>query len=135
MVEDVAPRTHFQGLPGPTITLRVMTSRQDLREEQPSGCPSTGGKASFEADAIQQYGRQDKVRIVGLDDGGNNEDPYEDVITVVEYCGESLKGVKIRVFHRLFSRKGGKRPFIARFVRKEKKIELIRKKNPAISIG
>ena len=93
-----------------------------------TGTPQLEGRARFEADAMQQYGRRDNVRIVGLDDGGSNEDPYEEVIKVACYCGVNVKRDDISVCHRLPSRNGGKRPLIARFVRREKKIELMRNK-------
>ena len=49
------------------------------------------------------------MRIVVLDDGGSNEDPYKEGIKVAGYCGVSLKGDNISVCHRLLSKNGGKR--------------------------
>ena len=37
------------------------------------------------------------MRIIGLDDGGSNEDPYEELIKVAGYCGVSLKRNNISV--------------------------------------
>ena len=86
------------------------------------------GQANFKADAIQQYGRRDNVRIVGLDDGGCNEDPCDEVINVAGLSGESFEREDIKVCHRLLFRNGDKRPLIAGFVRREKKIKLMRNK-------
>ena len=44
---------------------------------------------------------------------------------MASYCGVRLKTDDIRVCHRLPSRNGGKRPLIARFFRRDKKIELM----------
>ena len=83
--------------------------------------------ARFEADVIEQYGRRDNIRIVGLEDGGNTEDPYQEVVKVAQYCGVKLQKEDISICHRLPSR-NGKRTLIARFVRREKKIEMMRNK-------
>ena len=86
----------------------MLTDKISERSSQ-AGAPVVDGETSFVANAVQQYGRQYNVRIVGLDDGGSNEDPYEEVIKVAAYSGVSLKREDISVCHRLTSRNGGKR--------------------------
>ena len=93
-----------------------------------AGSPVLEGQTNFEPNANQQYGRQKNVRLVGLDDGGSNEDSYEALTKVAGYRGVSLKRNNISVCHRQLSRNGGKWSLIARFVRGEKKMELMRNK-------
>ena len=88
--------------------------------------PVLKGQASFKADTIHQYGRRDNVRIVGLDDGGSNEDLCDEVINVAGLSGESFEREDIEVCYRLPLRNGDKRPLIAGFVGREKKIKLMR---------
>ena len=68
------------------------------------------------------------MRIVGLDDGSSNEDPYEEVIKVAGYSGLSLKRDSISVCRQLLSRNGRDQPLNAHFVRREEKIEMMRNK-------
>ena len=55
-----------------------------------SSAPVLEGQPIFETVEIQQYGRRDNVRIVGLDEVGSIKNPYKEVIKMTSYCRVSL---------------------------------------------
>ena len=81
------------------------------------------GQGMFEADAIEQYGRRENIRIHGLEEV-QGEDPYKTVTDLAESCGVPLKREEISVCHRLPTKEGVK-PLIVKFVRREKKIDVM----------
>lgn len=80
----------------------------------------------LQTDANEQYGRRDNIRVFGLEESPD-EDPYEVMIGVAEKVGVELHKSDISVCHRVPSR-NGKRPLIVKFVRREKKFELMNSK-------
>ena len=81
----------------------------------------------FEIDKLEQYSRRDNMRIVGIPTVAE-EDPVEVVSKLGHDLGVIIRKEDISTAHRVRSR--GKRgdPILVRFVRREKKQELMRKK-------
>ena len=76
--------THPQELPSPAIFLRVLCSRQDLRGAVKRVPRNWRDKQISRQMQFNDTGGE-TMRILGLDDGGSNEDPYEEVIKVAGY--------------------------------------------------
>ena len=75
-----------------------------ISKSSQAGAPVLEEQTIFGADAIQQYGSRENVRIVGLDDGSSNEYPYQEVIKMAGYCRVSLKRDVISVCHWFISK-------------------------------
>ena len=80
----------------------------------------------LQSDANEQYGRRDNISIFGLDESPD-EDPYQVVLDVANKVGVKIQKNDISVCHRVPSRKG-ERPLIVKFVRGQKRFELISSK-------
>lgn len=87
---------------------------------------SSGLASVINADAVEQYGRRDNIRIFGMEEA-SGEDTYETVIQAAAATGVNITRADISVCHRLPSRRGP-RPIIAKFVRREVKSSIMRGK-------
>ena len=80
----------------------------------------------LQSDANEQYGRRHNILIFGLEESPD-EGPYQAVLDVANMVGVEIQKSYISVCHRVPSRKG-KRPLIVKFVRRQKKFELMSSK-------
>ena len=81
----------------------------------------------FLSDANEHYGRRGKVRIFGVEEQ-TGEDVYQQVVDVVKWTGVEICKSDISVCHRLPARGQSGKPSIAKFVRRETKLALMKKK-------
>ena len=80
------------------------------------------------SDANDQYGRRENVRIFGVEEQ-TGEDVYEQVVDVVKRTSVEYCKSDISVCHRLPARGQSGKPIIVKFVRRETKLALMKKKN------
>ena len=82
----------------------------------------------FLSDANEQYGRREKVRIFGVEEQ-TGEDVYQKVVDVVKATGVEICQNDISVCHSLPARGQSGKPIIVKFVRRETKLALMKKKS------
>ena len=82
----------------------------------------------FLSDANEQYGRRENVRIFGVEEQ-TGEDVYQQVVDVVKGTGAEVIKSDIIVCHRLPARGQSGKPIIVKFVRRETKLALMKKKS------
>ena len=82
----------------------------------------------FLSDANEQYGRRENVRIFGVE-GQTGEDVYQQVVDVLKGTGVEIGMSDINVCHRLPARGQSGKPNIVKFVRRETKLALMKKKS------
>ena len=82
----------------------------------------------FLSDANEQYGRRENVRIFGVEEQ-TGEDVYQQVVDVVKGTGVETCKNDISVCHRLPARGQSGKPIIVKFVRRETKLALLKKKS------
>ena len=82
----------------------------------------------FLPDASARYGRRENVRIFGVEEQ-TGEDVYQQVVDVVKGTGVEICKSDISVCHRLPARGQSGKPIILKFVRRETKPALMRKKS------
>ena len=73
-------------------------------------------KGTFQADAIEQCGRRDKVRISGVTEE-SREDVYQEVVVVAQKADVAVSKEDIGLCHRLPTRKPGSKTVVAKLVR------------------
>ncbi|KAK7909612.1 hypothetical protein WMY93_014296 [Mugilogobius chulae] len=92
-------------------------------------------ESRFKEDELEQYSRKENVRISGIDEEPNGDEPedllVEKVCKLAAAAGANIKEHDISTAHRLGgSRKQGKtRPVIIRFVSRRKKTDLMKNKS------
>ena len=82
----------------------------------------------FLSDANEQYGRRESVRIFGVEEQ-TGEDVYQQAVDVVKGTGVEICKSDISVCHRLPARGQSGKPNIVKFVRRETKLALMKKKS------
>ena len=82
----------------------------------------------FLSDANEQYGRRENVRIFGVEEQ-TGEDVYQQVVDVVKATGVEICMSDISVCHRLPARGQSGKPIIVKFVPRETKLALMKKKS------
>ena len=80
------------------------------------------------SDANEQYGRRENVRIFGVEEQ-TGEDMYQQVVDVVKGTGVEICKSAISVCHRLPARGQSGKPIIVKFVRRETKPALMKKRS------
>ena len=102
---------------------------------------------TFQLNSIKQYTRRDNIKIVGLPEK-DNEDTANEVVSIVndaiiknyeERSSTSLESMQstpqtitrqdISIAHRIHTKKGGTRPIVAKFVRREVKDTVMKNRN------
>ena len=81
----------------------------------------------FLSDANEQYGRRENVRIFGVKEQ-TGEDVYQQVADVLKGTGFEMCKSDISVCHRLPARGQSGEPIFVKFVRRETKLALMKKK-------
>ena len=117
---------------------RMKDCEERLKEvsEQPastSEIPSLQLQA-FNIDRLEQYSRRENVRIRGIP-RVEGENTSQLVIDLAKECGVELSKTDISTSHRLQVKNPTMAPIICRFVRKEKKVELMKAKKILKSKG
>ena len=79
-------------------------------------------------DANEQHGRREKVRMFGVEEQ-IGEDVYQLVVDVVKGTGVEICKSDFSVCHRLPARGQSSKPNIVKFVRRETKLALVKKKS------
>ena len=84
----------------------------------------------FEVDRLEQYSRRDSFKVFGVPESGPQEDTSQMVVDLAKEIGVELRRDDISVSHRVYvSKKSSKpRPIIAKMVRREKKVEVMKAK-------
>ena len=82
----------------------------------------------FSSDSNEQYGRREKVRIFGVEEQ-TGEDVYQQVVDVVKGIGVETCKSDISACHRLPAKGQSGKPIIVKFVRRETKLALMKKKS------
>ena len=82
----------------------------------------------FLSHANEQYGRREKVKKFGVEEQ-TGEDVYQQVVDVGKGTGAEICKSDISVCHRLPARGQSGKPNIAKFVRRETKLALMKKKS------
>ena len=82
----------------------------------------------FLSDANEQYGRRENVRTFGVEEQ-TGEDVYQQVVDVVKGTSVEICNSDISVCHRLPARGQSGRPIFVKFVRRETKLALMKKKS------
>ena len=82
----------------------------------------------FLSDANEQYGRREDIRIFGVEEQ-TGEDVYQQVLDVVKGTGVEICKSDISVCHRLPARGQSGKPNIVKFIRRETKLALMKKKS------
>ena len=80
------------------------------------------------SDANEQYGRREVIRIFGVKEQ-TGEDVYQQVVDVVKGTGVEVCKSDISVCHRLPARGQSGKPINVKFVRRETKLALMKKKS------
>ena len=113
----------------------VFTEVEKLRKEAhgDSKVPETRLSNLFLSDANEQYGQRENVRIFGVEEQ-TGEDVYQQVVDVVKGTGVEFCKSDISVCHRLPARRQSVKPIIVKFVRRETKLALMKKKWFATSV-
>ena len=82
----------------------------------------------FLSDANEQYGRREKDRIFGVEEQ-TGEDVYQQVVDVVKGTGVEICKSDFSICNRLPARGQSGKPNIVKFVRRETKLALMKKKS------
>ena len=82
----------------------------------------------FLSDANELYGRREKVRIFGVEEQ-TGEDVYQQVVDVVKGTGVEICKSDFSVRHRVPARGKSGKPIFVKFVRRETKLALMKKKS------
>ena len=82
----------------------------------------------FLSDANEQYGQRENVRIFGVEEQ-TGEDVYQQVVDVMKATGVEICKSDISVCRRLRARGQSGKPIIVKFVRRETKLALKKKKS------
>ena len=102
----------------------------------PASCSSPGilhpevQTNRFEVDRLEQYSRRDSFKVFGVPESGPQEDTSQMLVDLAKEIGVELRRDDISVSHRVYvSKKSSKpRPIIAKMVRREKKVEVMKAK-------
>ena len=78
-----------------------------------------------EADSIEQYERRENLRIFGVQEEPG-EDVYPKVVSVAEKAGVQITANDVSTCHRLPGGGSGPKPLIAKFVRRDTKLQLMK---------
>ena len=81
----------------------------------------------LEADSFEQYGRGEIVRIFGVDEYPC-EDVFAKVVIVAERASVIIKSNDVSTCHCLPSGGKGPKPILSKFVRRDNKHQLMKKK-------
>ena len=85
---------------------------------------------TFRNDELEQCTRRENIKIHGLPESGDNEDTIEQVVQLAQKAGVVIDANDISIAHRLPGNRHANKPrtIIAKFVRRVKRTELMRKK-------
>ena len=92
-----------------------------------SRCTTEDLAPIIEADSIEQYGRRENVRIFGVQEKPG-EDVYPKVVSVAEKAGVQTTANDLSTCHRSPGVGSGRKPLIAKFVRRDTKHQLMKNK-------
>ena len=108
----------------------AFTEVEKLRKEAhgDSNVQKTNLSNFFLSDTNEQYGRREIVRIFGVEEQ-TGEDVYQRVVDVVKGTSVEIGERDISVCHRLPARGQSGKPMIVKFVRRETKLALMKKKS------
>ena len=116
------------------VSCQIMTElRHDMEEvkemrEEVESLQVRVHTQSFELDRLQQYSRQDNVRVYGIEDTAE-ESTNSIVVKLASDMGVPITEQDLSVIHRLECKMTGKpRSIIAKFVRRDTKTRMIRAK-------